>query len=88
MFEVKATNGDTYLGGEDFDNKIIDWLAEGFIADHNIDLRKDKMAMQRYARPPKKQNTNSLALKQISIFLSFAQTRPALNISTSLTRDR
>ena len=47
VFEVKATNGDTFLGGEDFDQKIIDWLAERFFAAHGIDLRKDRMALQR-----------------------------------------
>jgi molecular chaperone DnaK len=48
VFEVKATNGDTYLGGEDFDNKLIDWLADRFKAANNgLDLRKDRMALQR-----------------------------------------
>ena len=47
VFEVKSTDGDTHLGGDDFDNVIIDWLAEEFIADENIDLRKDPMALQR-----------------------------------------
>ncbi|MBP3331309.1 MAG: molecular chaperone DnaK [Tidjanibacter sp.] len=47
VFEVKSTNGDTHLGGDDFDHVIIDWMAEDFIAKHNIDLRKDPMAMQR-----------------------------------------
>ena len=47
VFEVKATNGDTFLGGEDFDQRIIDWLAGRFMADHGIDLRKDRMALQR-----------------------------------------
>ncbi|PLW96061.1 MAG: molecular chaperone DnaK [Marinilabiliales bacterium] len=47
VFEVKSTNGDTHLGGDDFDQVIIDWLAEEFIADENIDLRKDPMALQR-----------------------------------------
>ncbi|MCF8297701.1 MAG: molecular chaperone DnaK [Saprospiraceae bacterium] len=47
VFEVKSTNGDTHLGGDDFDHKIIDWLAEEFIKDENIDLRKDPMALQR-----------------------------------------
>ncbi|MBC36133.1 MAG: molecular chaperone DnaK [Bacteroidetes bacterium] len=47
VFEVKSTNGDTHLGGDDFDQKIIDWLAEEFIKDENIDLRKDPMALQR-----------------------------------------
>ncbi len=47
IFEVRATNGDTYLGGEDFDRRIIDWLAETFLAEHGIDLRTDRMALQR-----------------------------------------
>ncbi len=47
VFEVKSTNGDTHLGGDDFDQVIIDWLAEEFKKSHNIDLRKDPMALQR-----------------------------------------
>lgn len=47
VFEVKSTNGDTRLGGDDFDQVIINWLAEEFLKDENIDLRKDPMALQR-----------------------------------------
>jgi len=47
VFEVKSTNGDTHLGGDDFDMVIINWLAEEFLSDENIDLRKDPMALQR-----------------------------------------
>ena len=47
VFEVKSTNGDTHLGGDDFDEVIINWLAEAFQKDENIDLRKDPMALQR-----------------------------------------
>ncbi len=47
VFEVLSTDGDTHLGGDDFDQVIIDWLAEEFKKDHNIDLRKDPMALQR-----------------------------------------
>ena len=47
VFEVKSTNGDTHLGGDDFDHKIIDWLAEEFIKDEGVDLRQDPMALQR-----------------------------------------
>ncbi len=47
VFEVKSTNGDTHLGGDDFDHLVIDWLAGEFKNEHNIDLRKDPMAMQR-----------------------------------------
>ena len=47
VFEVKSTNGDTHLGGDDFDQRIIDWLADEFKKDEGIDLRKDPMALQR-----------------------------------------
>ena len=47
VFEVKSTNGDTHLGGDDFDHVIIDWMAEEFKKQHNVDLRKDPMALQR-----------------------------------------
>ena len=47
VFEVKSTNGDTHLGGDDFDHKIIDWLADEFNSENGIDLRKDPMALQR-----------------------------------------
>ena len=47
VFEVKSTDGDTHLGGDDFDNRIIDWLADSFKADEDFDLRQDPMAMQR-----------------------------------------
>ena len=47
VFEVKSTNGDTHLGGDDFDHKIIDWLADEFLKDEGVDLRQDPMALQR-----------------------------------------
>lgn len=47
VFEVKSTNGNTHLGGDDFDHRIIDWLAEEFLKDEGLDLRKDPMALQR-----------------------------------------
>jgi molecular chaperone DnaK len=47
VFEVKSTNGDTHLGGDDFDHRIIDWLADEFLKDEGVDLRKDPMALQR-----------------------------------------
>jgi len=47
VFEVKSTNGDTFLGGEDFDARIVDWLADGFKKDQGIDLRGDRLALQR-----------------------------------------
>ena len=47
VFEVKATNGDTHLGGDDFDQRIIDWIAEEFLREQGIDLKNDRMALQR-----------------------------------------
>jgi len=47
VFEVKSTNGDVHLGGDDFDMRIMNWLADEFKSDKNIDLRKDPMALQR-----------------------------------------
>ena len=47
VFEVKSTNGDTHLGGDDFDHVLIDYMAEAFKAEHQIDLRQDPMALQR-----------------------------------------
>jgi molecular chaperone DnaK len=47
VFEVKATNGDTFLGGEDFDQRLIDWLSKRFLEQHRVDLRRDRMALQR-----------------------------------------
>src|ERR1700750_1644090 len=47
VFEVKSTNGDTFLGGEDFDSKLVEWLADKFKAKENMDLRTDKLALQR-----------------------------------------
>src|SRR6059036_578865 len=47
VFEVKATNGDTHLGGDDFDQRVMDWISEEFKKEHGIDLRKDRMALQR-----------------------------------------
>ncbi len=54
VFEVKATNGDTKLGGDDFDQKLIDYIAETFKAENGIDLRNDKMAIQRLKRSCRK----------------------------------
>ena len=47
VFEVKSTNGDTHLGGDDFDQAVIDWMAKEFLSSQGIDLRNDQMALQR-----------------------------------------
>ena len=63
VFEVKSTNGDTHLGGDDFDQVIIDWLADEFKKDEGIDLRKDPMALQRLKEAAEK------AKIELSIFI-------------------
>src|SRR5262250_1548332 len=54
LFEVKSTSGDTHLGGDDFDNRIMNWLAEEFLRDQGIDLRKDRQALQRLTEAAEK----------------------------------
>lgn len=68
VFQVLSTNGDTHLGGDDFDNKIIDWLVEGFKSEHGIDLSADKMAMQRLkdAAEKAKKDLSGVTSAQIS----------------------
>jgi molecular chaperone DnaK len=69
VFEVKSTHGDTFLGGEDFDQRIIDYLAEEFQKDQGIDLRQDRMALQRLKEAAEKPRSNSRALpRRISTF--------------------
>jgi molecular chaperone DnaK len=71
VFEVKATDGDTHLGGDDFDQKIIDWLAEEFIKDENIDLRKDPMALQRLKEAAEKAKIELSSSSQTEINLPY-----------------
>ena len=54
VFEVKSTNGDTFLGGEDFDMRLVSYLADEFQKEQGINLRNDKLALQRLKRPPKR----------------------------------
>ena len=87
VFEVKATNGDTHLGGDDFDQKIIDWLADEFKRENNIDLRSDRMALQRLkeAGEKAKQELSSVLQTDISLpFITADQSGPKhLNITLS-----
>ncbi|MDX1764199.1 MAG: molecular chaperone DnaK, partial [bacterium] len=71
VFEVKATNGDTYLGGEDFDLRIIEYLAAEFKKDQGIDLRKDKMALQRLKEGAEKAKIELSATTETDINLPF-----------------
>jgi len=71
VFEVKSTDGDTHLGGDDFDQKIIDWLAEEFRKDFNIDLRKDPMALQRLKEAAEKAKIELSSSTQTEINLPY-----------------
>ncbi len=88
VFEVLSTNGDTHLGGDDFDNKIIDWMVEGFKADNGVDLSKDKMAMQRLkdAAEKAKKDLSGVSQTQISLPFISAGANGPLHLEKTLTR--
>ena len=71
VFEVKSTNGDTHLGGDDFDQVIIDWLAEEFKKDENMDLREDPMALQRLKEAAEKAKVELSSSTQTEINLPY-----------------
>ncbi len=71
VFEVKATNGDTHLGGDDFDQRIIDWLADEFRKDQGIDLRNDRMALQRLKEAAERAKIELSSAMQTEINLPF-----------------
>ncbi|MFQ5519800.1 MAG: molecular chaperone DnaK [Candidatus Methylomirabilia bacterium] len=71
VFEVKATNGDTHLGGDDFDQQGIDWIADEFRKEHGIDLRKDRMALQRLKEAAEKAKCELSTTVQTEINLPF-----------------
>jgi len=71
LFEVLATSGDTYLGGEDFDKRISDWLIEGFIKEAGIDLREDRMALQRLKEASEKAKCELSVTDETRITLPF-----------------
>src|SRR6202045_343600 len=71
VFEVKSTNGDTFLGGEDFDKRIVDYLADEFKKESGIDLRKDRMALQRLKDAAEKAKMELSSATQIDVNLPF-----------------
>src|SRR5262249_60330113 len=71
VFEVKATNGDTHLGGDDFDQRIIDWVADEFRRDQGIDLRGDRMALQRLKEAAEKAKIELSSSAETDINLPF-----------------
>ncbi|MBQ6279939.1 MAG: molecular chaperone DnaK [Mycoplasma sp.] len=87
-FEVLATSGDTLLGGDDWDNKIIEWIIAEVKKDHGIDLSKDKMAMQRLKEAAEKAKIDLSGQKETQIllpYLSMTQNGP-INVEKTLTR--
>jgi chaperone protein DnaK len=88
VFEVLATSGDTHLGGDDFDKKIVDFLAEQFRKDEGIDLRKDKQALQRLTEAAEKAKIELSSVTQAEInlpFITATQDGPK-HLDTTLTR--
>jgi molecular chaperone DnaK len=88
VFEVKSTNGDNHLGGDDWDQRVIDWLADKFKADHGIDLRADKMALQRLkeAAEKAKMELSSMQTTQINLPFITADASGPKHLDYQLTR--
>ena len=90
IYEVKATAGDTYLGGEDFDKKIMDWLLDDFKKSTGIDLRQDRMALQRLKEAAEKAKCELSTANESTITLPFisADASGPKHINRTLTRER
>jgi molecular chaperone DnaK len=90
VFEVKATNGDTHLGGDDFDQRIIDWVVAEFKKDQGIDLSKDRMALQRLKEAAEKAKCELSSVMETEINLPFitADASGPKHMSMKLTRSR
>jgi molecular chaperone DnaK len=88
VFEVKATNGDTFLGGDDFDQRIIDWIVDEFRKDQGIDLRQDRMALQRLKEAAEKAKIELSSTQTTEINLPFitADASGPKHLSLNLTR--
>lgn len=88
VFEVKATSGDTHLGGDDFDKRIVDWLATEFQRNEGVDLRKDKQALQRLTEVAEKAKIELSGATQTSINLPFITATPEgpKHLDMTLTR--
>ncbi len=87
-FQVKSTNGDTHLGGDDFDQRVMDWLCDEFKKDQGIDLRQDKMALQRLKEASEKAKCELSTVQQTEINLPFvtADASGPKHLSITLTR--
>ncbi|KZR87981.1 Chaperone protein dnaK2 [Synechococcus sp. MIT S9509] len=89
VFDVKATNGDTQLGGNDFDQRIVDWLAEAFLKEHEVDLRRDRQALQRLTEAAEKAKQELSGVTSTPVSLPFIATGAdgPLHIETTLDRE-
>jgi molecular chaperone DnaK len=87
-FQVKSTNGDTHLGGDDFDQRVMDWLCDEFKKDQGIDLRQDKMALQRLKEAAEKAKTELSTVQQTEVNLPFvtADASGPKHLNITLTR--
>jgi molecular chaperone DnaK len=90
VFEVKATNGDTFLGGEDFDQRVIDYLADEFKKDQGIDLRRDRMALQRLKEAAEKAKCELSTAMETDVNLPFitADQQGPKHLNMKLTRSK
>jgi molecular chaperone DnaK len=90
LFQVRATGGDTFLGGEDFDQRIIDWLITEFLRETGIDLRQDRMALQRLKEAAEKAKCELSTAQQTEIVLPFisADASGPKHLNTVLTRQK
>ncbi|MCK5267547.1 MAG: molecular chaperone DnaK, partial [Spirochaetes bacterium] len=90
VFEVKSTNGDTHLGGDDFDQKVIDWIVDEFKKDKGVDLGKDKMALQRLRDEAEKAKIHLSGNQSVEINLPFitAVNNNPLHLNLTLTRSK
>ncbi len=88
VFDVKATCGDTQLGGNDFDQRIVDWLSNNFSKEHEVDLRRDRQALQRLTEAAEKAKQELSGVQKVPISLPFISTGPngPLHIETELDR--
>ncbi|MFT5368799.1 MAG: molecular chaperone DnaK [Candidatus Latescibacterota bacterium] len=88
VFEVKSTNGDTHLGGDDFDQRLIDWLAEEFLKENSVDLRKDPMALQRLKEAAEKAKCELSSSASTDVNLPFitADASGPKHLNVTLTR--
>ena len=90
VFEVKSTNGDTHLGGDDFDQRIIDWLADEFKRENGIDLRQDRMALQRLKEAGEKAKIELSSTQSTDVNLPFitADASGPKHLNVTLTRSK